>query len=153
MTVPLRNPHAACYLLKREAFPLSLNQVNKFKIPGRVGCTKLLAEIQNKKRANALFYFVSLWEENQSAPKPNSEFRWGGTRVTMGSPLIKRNKGDLGIIFLMQAFPLTRVKGLEKISCCGGVCLCCHYLDRGQAQAQAQGSIPRPHLQQRLVGK
>lgn len=37
------------------------------------------------------------------------------------------------------------------MSWCGWVCLGCHYLDRGQAQAL--GSIPLPHQQQRLVGK
>lgn len=47
MTAPLRNPQAACYLLKGERLPLSLNQVNKFKIPGRVGYIELLAESQD----------------------------------------------------------------------------------------------------------
>lgn len=69
MTVPLRNPHAACYLLKREAFPLSLNQVNKFKIPGRVGCTKLLAEIQNKKEL--MHYFTLFLYEKKTSLLPN----------------------------------------------------------------------------------
>lgn len=59
MTVPLRNPHAACYLRKGETFPLGLNQVNKFKISERAGALDFWQKSRTK-IVNPLFYCVSL---------------------------------------------------------------------------------------------
>lgn len=102
------------------------------------------------KRANALIYFFSLWEKTVCCQTQlRMQMRRVGRRI-MCSALIKRNKDDLRRTVLMWAFPLTRVKGLET-SWCGWLCLCCHYLDRGQVRAL--GSILLSHLQQHLVGK
>lgn len=48
MTVPLRNPHGACYLLKEKAFLLSLYQLISLRYSGRLGAlTFWQKEVQN----------------------------------------------------------------------------------------------------------
>lgn len=87
--------------------------------------------------------------KNSLLPNPAQESNAEDRRGIICSLLIKWNTDDLRSIF-MCAFPLTKVKGLEKGSWCGWVCLCWHYLDRGQSRAL--GSIPPPY-RQHLVGK
>lgn len=95
-----------------------------------------------------LFFFFFM-RKTSLRPNPAQESDGAESWGIICSPLMKWNTDDFGRIFIW-AFLLTIVKGLEKGSWCGKVCLCCHYLDRGQARAL--GSIPLPY-QQHLLGK